>query len=313
MDIAVCLKYVPDLDSVDVDPITGEVDESRLLYLINPADESALELALEMKTSGQVSVYTVGPPRDEAALREALAAGVDQVERLWDQAWTNTHPLRTAAMLAGALKADGLPDVILCGTHSDDRGSGQVPALLAEHLGWPVITNVTFPVMLGDMLHTQAEVEGLPLQADLLPETDPDTARVFRRMSRGMREEVTVKLPVVLALEPDLLRLRHASLPNLMMAQRAEIPVRSPADLNLSSNDFDLPRPVLVSTSAPRPRPQTIFTPNGDLSADERIAQILSAGVTRDSGRIIEGSSDEMTEAIVTFLQERGFLGQDSI
>lgn len=42
MHIAVCLKYVPDPSTVEVDPLTGLIAEDRVLYMLNPADESAL-------------------------------------------------------------------------------------------------------------------------------------------------------------------------------------------------------------------------------------------------------------------------------
>jgi electron transfer flavoprotein beta subunit len=300
LNIAVCLKYVPDLNSVEVDPITGVVDESRLLYLLNPADESALELALRWRGEGQVTALTVGAALSEAGLREALAVGADRVLRLWAETWTATHPFRTATMLAAALQQvddslsrsqtqfgnEGLPDVVLCGVKSDDRGSGQVPALLAEYLGWPVVTAIT-------------ELE-----------LATDRARVQRRLERGVREVVEVALPAVLALEPDAsrARLRQASLPGLIAAQRAKIPLKTPADLELSPAALDFPQSVLEATLPPRPRARTIFTPDENLSAEERIAQIISAGVTRDSGRILEGSPDQLAEAIVEFLRERGFL-----
>ncbi len=285
MRIAVCLKYIPDPNTVEVDPLTGAIDASRLLYVINPADESALELALGLRAdAGTVLALTVGPARAEGALREALAAGADRVLRLWDDGWAATEPFRTATLLAAALHTGDLPDLILCGTRSADRGTAQVPALLAEHLGWPVVTGVT----------------QLKLR--------PGQAVIQRRLDRGAREEVEVDLPTVLALEPGLARLRHASLPGLMSAQRAEVPVLSPTDLGLSPADLGFPTPALRATRPPCPRPRTIFTPDSDRPPHERIDQILSAGVTRKSGQILEGPPDEMAAAIIDFLRERGFL-----
>ena len=52
MRIAVCLKYVPDPGTIEVDPLTGAIDAGRMLYILNPADESALELALLTERRG---------------------------------------------------------------------------------------------------------------------------------------------------------------------------------------------------------------------------------------------------------------------
>ena len=288
MKVTVCLKYVPDLDSVDVNPLTGAVDKSRLLYLINPADESALALALQNRgEAGSVQGLTVGPKQSDKALRAALAAGASDVLRLWDEDWSEIEPFRTAVMLATALQKEALPDLILCGTKSVDRGSGLVPALLAEALGWPAVTEVT----------------ALDLQ--------PGQATVQRRLERGVREVVAVRLPAVLALEPELARLPQASLPHLIAAQRANIPVQTPAELGLTQAELDFLTPTRQSILPPRPRPRPIFTPEGTQPAHDRIEQILSAGVTRDSGRILEGPATHMAEAIIEFLQEREFLESD--
>ncbi|MGB2680477.1 MAG: electron transfer flavoprotein subunit beta, partial [Candidatus Competibacter sp.] len=77
MHIAVCLKHVPDPSTVEVDPLTGLIAEDRVLYMLNPADESALELALRLRPAGgQVTALSVGPQEADTLLREALAAGV---------------------------------------------------------------------------------------------------------------------------------------------------------------------------------------------------------------------------------------------
>lgn len=285
MRIAVCLKQVPDPQTVEVDPLTGTIDPRRLLYITNPADAAALELALQLRgDAGHVLACTVGPARAEAVLREALAAGADQVLHLWSAGWTETNPALTAKLLAAALQGGNLPDLLLCGTRSSDRGSGQVPALLGAHLGWPVVVDVT-----------RCEVRGQVVQ-------------VQQRADRGARAAGEVRLPAILAVEAGVARLRHASLPGIMAAKRATIPMSEPADLQLTASDLHFPAPVVRAVTPPRPRPRTIFTPDTSSSPHERISQILSAGVTRKTGQILEGPPEQMAAAIITFLRERGLL-----
>ncbi len=285
MRIAVCLKYVPDPTTIEVDPLTGEIDAVRTLHMTNPADKAALEMALRLcADAGKVQALTVGPPAADAVLREALAVGADRVRRLWDDSLAYTKPPTTATLLATALKNQGLPDLILCGARSVDRNSGKVPALLGEHLDWPVAIDVT-----------HFEIEG-------------DVVRVQRRLSRGARAEGRIRLPAILALEAGVARLRHASLPGLMLAKRHEIPVHHLPDLGLSVQDLIFPAATLHAVMPPRPRPRTIFIPDSRLSPHERIEQILSAGVTRKSGEIVEGSPDEVADTIIAFLREQGLL-----
>ena len=62
MRIAVCLSRLPDTETVEVDPFTGAIDLSRVLYVLNPADAAALELALRLRSDGDsVAALTVGP------------------------------------------------------------------------------------------------------------------------------------------------------------------------------------------------------------------------------------------------------------
>lgn len=284
MRIAVCLKYVTDPTTVEVDPLTGAINPVRTLYMTNLADETALEMALRLRgNEGSICAITVGDEAAETVLRNALAVGADSAWRLWDDAFTETHPAMTAKLIATALQTDELPDLILCGARSVDRSTGKVPAILGESLGWPVVTDITALEMQGDY------------------------AQVQRRLARGARAEGEVRLPAVLGLEPGV-HLRQASLPGLMAAKRAPIVLRQLEDLGLSVQDLNLPRATLYGVMPPRPRPREVFIPDSKLSPEERIAQIMSAGVTGKSGQIIEGPPEAMADAIYNFLDEGGFL-----
>lgn len=287
MHIAVCLKYVPDPATVEVDPLTGAIAAERLLYFTDPASEVALEYALQLgSASGTVRALTVGARETEDVLRRALAVGANKVLRLWDEALEEPDSVVVARLLAAALEADDLPNIVLCGTRSADRGSGQLPALLGEYLGWPAVTDVTH-------LEVAADRSSIHVQC---------------RLARGAREERELRLPAVVALEPGLLRLRQASLTGMLQAARAMIPVSSFADLGLSREDLRLPVPMVHAVGPARPRSRVMFVPDSSQSPHERITQLISAGVTGKTGIMIEGPPDEMAEAIVTFLQEQGFL-----
>ncbi len=285
MHFAVCLTYVPDPATVEVDALTGEVDTDRTLHMLNPADAGALELALRLRgPGGTVSAITVGPVGSETVLRDALAVGADDVLRLWDDNRVGTKPAITSMLLAAGLRLADLPDLVLCGARSVGRGSGKVPAILAEHLDWPAVTDVT------------------------AFELTDRRVRFQRRLARGARAEGEVSLPAVLGIEAGAARLRYASLPGLMRAHRATIPVRHLPELGLSPQDLNFPASTVHAAIPPRPRPRAIFIPDSSLPPHERVAQILSAGVARKAGRIEEGTPEEMADVIIAFLRENGFL-----
>jgi len=284
MQIAVCLSRLPDPETVTVDPLTG-IDLGRTLYILNPADEAALEMALRLRTaSDSVTALTVGPVETEAVLRDAIAVGADHVLRVWEEDRSETRPPVTSLLLATAMRTEILPDLVLCGSRSLAGGSGGVAAMIAEHLDWPVATDIMdFRI-------------------------DAGLVRFRRRLPRGARSEGEVSLPAVLAVEAGTVALRYASLPGMMKGKQATIPVRHLPELGLSPSDLRFPGSLVHVATPPYPRPREIFIPDSNLPPDERLAQITSAGVAHKSGRIVEGSPQELADAIFGFLRDHGFL-----
>lgn len=285
MRFAVCLTRVPDPDTIEIDPLSGEIDAERTLHILNPADAAALEMALRLSRPGDtVTALTVGPVDAEPVLREALAVGADHVLRLWDDGETATRPAMSSVMLAAALRTESLPDLVLCGWRTLSGGSGKVPALLGEYLNWPVVT---------DVVHLEIKA-----------------ARVYfrRRLAKGARAEGEVTMPAILAFAAEDLRLRYASLPGLMAAQQAAIPVRTLPDLGLSPLDLAFPTATVQVTMPPRPRPRALFIPASDLPVHARVEQILAAGVSRRPASRVEGPPEAAAEAIFRFLCDHGFL-----
>ena len=80
LKILVCVKQVPDVDLVKMDPETGNLVRDGVPSLMNPLDTNALEAAVRVKeqVGGEVTVITMGPPAAEAVLRESLAVGADK-------------------------------------------------------------------------------------------------------------------------------------------------------------------------------------------------------------------------------------------
>ena len=64
-----CLTRIP----IEVDPLTGEIDVGRTLYVLNPADAGALEMALRMRSRGD----TVDRPHGRSGRSGGGVTGCD--------------------------------------------------------------------------------------------------------------------------------------------------------------------------------------------------------------------------------------------
>ena len=81
MKIVVCVKQVPDTaGGVKFKP-DGTLDRAGMLAIMNPDDKAGLEAALRIKDTDpeniKVTVLTMGLPKADEVLREAMAMGAD--------------------------------------------------------------------------------------------------------------------------------------------------------------------------------------------------------------------------------------------
>ena len=80
MKVVVCIKQVPDTKGgVKFNP-DGTLDRAAMMTIMNPDDKAGLEAALRLKDQygAEVTVLTMGLPKAEDVLREAMAMGADK-------------------------------------------------------------------------------------------------------------------------------------------------------------------------------------------------------------------------------------------
>ncbi|MBN2437684.1 MAG: electron transfer flavoprotein subunit beta/FixA family protein [Deltaproteobacteria bacterium] len=143
MKIIVTVKQVPKTHEVRINPKTGTLVREGVPSVINPEDKNAIEEALRIRESHdpvEVTALSMGPPQAEAALREALAMGVDRAILVSDRAFAGADTLATSYILSVAIKKIRKYDLILCGRQATDGDTGQVGPQLAEILGLPQAT-----------------------------------------------------------------------------------------------------------------------------------------------------------------------------
>ncbi len=141
MKIVVCIKQVPDTKGgVKFNP-DGTLDRAAMMTIMNPDDKAGLEAALRLKDQygAEVTVITMGLPKAEDVLREALAMGADKGILVTDRVLGGADTWATSQTLAGAIRNLDY-DLIITGRQAIDGDTAQVGPQISEHLGIPVIS-----------------------------------------------------------------------------------------------------------------------------------------------------------------------------
>lgn len=143
MKIIVCVKQVPDTaGGVKFKP-DGTLDRAAMLAIMNPDDKAGLEAALRIKDQfpgTEVDVVTMGLPKADAVLREAMAMGADKAVLVTDRPLGGADTWATSSTIAAAIREMGDYDLIITGRQAIDGDTAQVGPQIAEHLGLPVIS-----------------------------------------------------------------------------------------------------------------------------------------------------------------------------
>ena len=105
---------------------------------LNPFDGAALECALQ--TGGDVTAVAMAPESVKEQLKSLTRLGVKAV-LLSDAAFAGSDTQATSYILDLAIRRLQ-PDFIFCGRQSVDGDTAQVPPMLAQRLGYPLITRV---------------------------------------------------------------------------------------------------------------------------------------------------------------------------
>ena len=141
MNIVVCIKQVPDTKGGVKFNADGTLDRAAMLAIMNPDDKAGLEAALRIKdqNGAKVTVLTMGLPKADAVLREAMAMGADDAILVTDRVLGGADTWATSQTLAGAIRNLDY-DLIITGRQAIDGDTAQVGPQISEHLGIPVIS-----------------------------------------------------------------------------------------------------------------------------------------------------------------------------
>jgi len=139
LKLAVCVKQAVDEAELRIDSQGKPVLESAPTKM-STFDKNALEEALRLKSAqgGEVTILLVGNPDARKTLKEALAMGADRGVLVTADP-VKIDALRTAQLLAAAIRKAGPFDLVFCSEGSSDVYTGQVPPMLATVLGLPYV------------------------------------------------------------------------------------------------------------------------------------------------------------------------------
>lgn len=223
MHSVVCLKQVPDVMEVKIDPVTNTLIRIGVPSIINPYDVNALEEALRLKDryGGKVTVLTMGPSMAEEILNKAVGMGADEGILLSDKTFAGADTLATGYLLAAALKKvseEEKIDLVFCGKQAIDGDTAQVGPGISARLQYSLLTYIN------SIEHCSPE-EG--------------TVRVKRKVKLGY-EITETKMPAVITVNRDINDIRYESLPDLIKAARYKPIVWGKNDLDLEDKKLGL-------------------------------------------------------------------------
>ena len=216
MKIIVCVKQVPDTKGgVKFNP-DGTLDRGAMLTIMNPDDKAGLEAALRLKDQygAEVTVLTMGLPKAEDVLREAIAMGADNGILVTDRVLGGADTWATSTTIAGAIRNIKDYDIIITGRQAIDGDTAQVGPQIAEHLGIPVISYA----------------EGIEVDGDSV---------IVKRQYEDRHHMLKAKMPVLITTLSELNEPRYMTPGGLFDACDAEITTWGRANL-VDVEDGDL-------------------------------------------------------------------------
>jgi electron transfer flavoprotein beta subunit len=217
VNIIVLMKQVPDTEAVrTLNPQDSTIDRAAVDPVINYIDEFAIEEGLQLKEAhgGEVTILTMGPERATESIRKALSMGADKAVHVCDEALHGSDAIATARVIAAALGTLEW-DVAIAGSEATDSRSAVLPALLAEVLGVPQLTQARKVIVDGSTV-------------------------TIERVAEGGYESVSGQLPAVLSVAEKINDPRYPSFKGIMAAKSKPVQTVSLSELGIDPGQVGL-------------------------------------------------------------------------
>lgn len=252
--IIVLVKQVPDTEEERrLDVSTGLLDRDADENVADEINERALEVALRHKDGDkgtEIVVLTMGPASAVQALRKALSMGADSAVHVVDDRLEGADIATTAAVLAAALQRTGF-DLVVAGNESTDGRGGVVPAMVAEHLGLPLLPSLDTVTLNGATVAGEVATESGKLA-------------------------VSAALPAIVSVTERSAEARFPNFKGIMTAKRKPLATLSLADLGLNAGVAGGTSTVLTVSERPARAAGRKIVDDG--TAARELAEFLVAG-----------------------------------
>ncbi|MFF7311749.1 electron transfer flavoprotein subunit beta/FixA family protein [Streptomyces sp. NPDC008137] len=256
MNIVVLVKQVPDTGAERT--LTGAdhtLDREGADLVLDEINERAAEEALTLKEAvgAEVTVVSMGPDSALDALRKVLAMGADRGIHICDDRLRGADVVTTARVLAAAVRTVEDVDLVLAGNATTDGQASAVPAIVADLLGLPQVT----------------QVRALNVE--------PGRVRAERETESG---EATLEspLPALVSVTEKINEPRYPSFKGIMAAKKKPVETVGLDDLFPDADDpgFPVTRTRVVE-AVPRPARAAGIRITDDGSASRQLADYLTA------------------------------------
>jgi len=230
-------------------------------------DGRAVELGLQL-AGNQLSVVHAGDPK-EPVLRQYAGMGLDAVTVLQQKSYSDALPI------IGNFLTENNAHVVLMGIRAESgESSGMLPYLLAEKLGWPILSRV----------------------ADIL-RVENGKAEVLLALPRGQRRAVTVTLPFIATVDNAAKDARQTAYgPGL----RASIKV-----LDAEQTVDDMAASWTISPAKPRAKRMKVVKAK---NAADRFKAATAKPIGGGGKVLKEGTPAEKSQAIFDLLLEENVI-----
>lgn len=253
MKIVVCIKQVPATNDAKIDPVTKRIIREGVKSILNPFDTYALEEGVQLreKYGGEIIALSLGPPKAEKVLREALSLGIDRAILLSHRTFAGSDTWATSYALAKAIEKIGDVDLVICGKQAIDGDTAQVGPGIAAHLNWIQATYVM-----------------------AIEELSCSVIRV-KRMHEDGYDICEASLPTVITVVKDINIPRVPTLKGVLKSLKQEISIWEPKDISADQAKLGLDGSPTKVVKIRHPEPRNTVTKSIEGSAKECVQELI--------------------------------------
>jgi electron transfer flavoprotein beta subunit len=244
---------------VDETEVKVDRENNRLIFegaktKISDDDKNGVEEAVRLKekAGGSVTVVCQAGSDAKKSLKEALAMGCDRARLLSDKSFIDSDAIKTAQILAAAIRKLESYDIIICATATTDVYSGVVGPALAETLGIPCVA-----------FASKISLDGTKVRAE-------------RNLEDGI-EVVESNFPVLITVLREINTPRFPTLLQIMGAGKKELIEWSSKDLALEPHNTGKDGSALrvAALNVPKSARKKQMIDGNPSESAQRLAEIL--------------------------------------